>query len=90
MGVITSKHGGLLTALLAGLPVSLSALADLMPSTTTDGAPSAVARAVYAVQGCPDRGGLLDSISLPVGQPLNLRVQIGAPAPRGGATFLPS
>ena len=90
MGVITSKQGGLLTALLAGLLVSKAALADLMPSITTDGAPSTAARAVYAVQGCPDRGGLLDSISVPVGQPLNLRVQIGAPAPRGGATFQPS
>lgn len=40
-----------------------------------------------AVPGCPSRGGLLDSISVPVGQPLTLVIQLGAPAPRGGATF---
>src|SRR6185503_4124844 len=40
-----------------------------------------------AVPGCPNQGGLLDSISVPVGQPLSLSVVIGAPAPQGGAVF---
>ena len=40
-----------------------------------------------AVPGCPNQGGLLDSISVPVGQPLMLSVVIGAPAPEGGAVF---
>lgn len=40
-----------------------------------------------AVAGCPDQGGLLDSISVPVGQPLDLAVQIGSPAPKGGVSF---
>ena len=40
-----------------------------------------------AVPGCPNQGGLLDSISVPVGQPLRLSVVIGAPAPQGGAVF---
>ena len=44
-------------------------------------------RSLAAVAGCPDQGGLLDSVSVPVGQPLDLRVQIGRPAPRGGASF---
>ncbi|MDT8999723.1 alpha/beta hydrolase [Paucibacter sp. APW11] len=37
--------------------------------------------------GCPDQGGLLNSITVPVGQPLELSVQLGSPAPKGGATF---
>ena len=40
-----------------------------------------------SVAGCPNQGGLLDSISVPVGQPLNLAVVIGVPAPPGGAVF---
>src|SRR6185436_18203103 len=40
-----------------------------------------------AVAGCPNQGGILDSISVPVGQPLNLAVVIGVPAPPGGAVF---
>ena len=39
------------------------------------------------VPGCPDRGGILDSISVPVGEPLSLVVIIFSPAPPGGATF---
>ena len=40
-----------------------------------------------AVAGCPDQGGLLDSITVPVGQPLDLGVELASPAPPGGATF---
>jgi len=40
-----------------------------------------------AVAGCPNQSGILDSISVPVGQPLNLAVIIGSPAPPGGAVF---
>jgi pimeloyl-ACP methyl ester carboxylesterase len=50
-------------------------------------AASAATRSTHAVPGCPDRGGLLNSVSVPVGQPLELRVQIGNPAPEGGARF---
>src|SRR6185295_15140782 len=39
------------------------------------------------VPGCPNNGGILDSVSVPVGQPLNLSVVIGIPAPQGGAVF---
>jgi pimeloyl-ACP methyl ester carboxylesterase len=44
-------------------------------------------RLAAAPAGCPDQGGLLDSITVPVGQPLDLGVQLRAPAPKGGATF---
>lgn len=40
-----------------------------------------------AVPGCPDQGGLLDSITVPVDQPLELSVRLSAPAPEGGASF---
>ncbi|HRQ64116.1 MAG TPA: alpha/beta fold hydrolase [Xanthomonadaceae bacterium] len=40
-----------------------------------------------AVPGCPDQGGILDSVSVPVGDPLDLRVVIGGVAPEGGARF---
>jgi pimeloyl-ACP methyl ester carboxylesterase len=40
-----------------------------------------------AVAGCPNQGGILDSISVPVGQPLTLEVVTNAPAPAGGALF---
>ena len=53
-------------------------LADAVP------APKAGA---FAVPGCPNQGGLLDSITVPVDQPLNLRVVVGTPAPAGGAVF---
>lgn len=36
---------------------------------------------------CPNQGGLLDSISVAVGQPLTLFVHTGTPAPSGGWTF---
>lgn len=72
-------------ALLPAAPVQ----AQVAASIVTADAPQLARRAaaINAVAGCPDRGGLLDSISLPVGQPLNLAVRIGSPAPRGGATF---
>jgi pimeloyl-ACP methyl ester carboxylesterase len=43
--------------------------------------------ATASVPGCPNQSGLLDSISVPVGKPLNLKVVIFVPAPPGGATF---
>jgi pimeloyl-ACP methyl ester carboxylesterase len=43
--------------------------------------------APLAVSGCPNNGGLLDSVSVPVNQPLDLYIQIGSPAPSGGASF---
>jgi len=66
-----------------------AAQAQISAAITTPVAPANALRAftMNAVAGCPNRGGLLDSISVPVSQPLNLSVQIGAPAPRGGATF---
>jgi pimeloyl-ACP methyl ester carboxylesterase len=39
------------------------------------------------VPGCPDQGGILDSITVPVDQPLELSVVTDAPAPEGGASF---
>jgi len=40
-----------------------------------------------AVPGCPNQGGILDSISVPVNQSINLEVVIFVPAPPGGAVF---
>ena len=81
-----------LLAALAGVLLASPAHAQVMAFiATADGASRSERdlRRVLpnAVPGCPDRGGLLDSISVPVGQPLNLVVQLGSPAPRGGATF---
>ncbi len=45
------------------------------------------AAAPESVPGCPNQSGILDSISVPVNQPLNLQVVIASPAPPGGATF---
>jgi len=42
---------------------------------------------ISPVAGCPNQSGLLDSISVPVGQPLILFVTSSMPAPPGGATF---
>ena len=82
-----SRCAGLLAwglwAVLFALPVQ----AEIAAFITSANPPQRAAATVNAVPGCPDRGGLLDSISVPVGQPLNLSVQIGVPAPRGGATF---
>jgi pimeloyl-ACP methyl ester carboxylesterase len=50
-----------------------------------DTAPTAVVP--LAVPGCPNQSGILDSISVPVNQPLTLSVVIFSPAPAGGATF---
>jgi pimeloyl-ACP methyl ester carboxylesterase len=36
---------------------------------------------------CPNHGGILDSISVPVNMPLTLAVVIFSPAPKGGAKF---
>ena len=50
-------------------------------------APLAKERRANAVAGCPDQGGILDSITVPVDKPLNLSVRLGSPAPAGGAHF---
>ena len=89
-GFFAARLAGPLAALCIGLLPSLAARAqELMPQITTATQTTNALRSnsAKAVANCPDRGGLLDSISVPVGQPLNLRVQIGQPAPRGGATF---
>ena len=82
---------GCVCAALLGLPALAQAQdALLFAKVQADpAAPRSATRVVtpMAVPGCPDRGGLLDSISVPVGQPLSLRVVIGSPAPRGGAWF---
>jgi hypothetical protein len=59
-----------------------TAFAQIQPRLFIPGALRAA-----AVPGCPNQGGLLNSISVPVGQPLNLSVVISSPAPRGGAVF---
>lgn len=65
-----------------GSPLLARVVADAPPARAGKAGASPL-----AVPGCPDRGGILDSISVPVGQPLSLRVVLSAPAPRGGATF---
>jgi hypothetical protein len=40
-----------------------------------------------SVPGCPDRGGILDSITVPVDQPLELSAVTNAPTAEGGASF---
>jgi pimeloyl-ACP methyl ester carboxylesterase len=57
-----------------------------LPRLMADVAPSA-SRGSFAVPGCPSQGGLLNSITVPVDQPLNLRVVVSVPAPSGGAVF---
>ena len=46
-----------------------------------------VGKAQQVVPGCPNNGGLLDSVSVPVNQPLDLRLVIGVAAPAGGVTY---
>lgn len=40
-----------------------------------------------AVAGCPNQGGLLDSVSVQVGEPLELFVVTDQPAPEGGVVL---
>lgn len=54
------------------------------PRLMTDAAPE---RSSRAVPGCPNQSGILNSITVPVDQPLNLRVVVPVAAPSGGATF---
>ena len=61
----------------------LAQRARLKLSTTQ----TSLMRRPSAVPGCPDQGGLLDSITVPVDQPLDLSVIINAPAPQGGVRF---
>jgi pimeloyl-ACP methyl ester carboxylesterase len=42
---------------------------------------------INAVAGCPNQSGILNSITVPVDQPLNLRVVVSVAAPAGGAVF---
>ena len=49
--------------------------------------PARASASPAAVAGCPDQGGLLDSITVPVDQPLELSVVIGSPAPATGVRF---
>lgn len=56
-----------------------------MARVTTLG--DAYARSATAVPGCPNQGGLLNSITVPVDRPLNLSVSLSTPAPAGGAAF---
>ena len=51
----------------------------------TDTAPSKLG--LKTVAGCPNNGGILNSVTVPVDQPLNLRVVIPAPDPRGAVSF---
>ena len=85
-GISVCLSAGLSAVLLLAQPAHA---ADIIAGITSGpAAPAAQRGAVLnGVPGCPNRGGLLDSISVPVEQPLDLRVQIGAPAPQGGATF---
>jgi hypothetical protein len=60
-----------------GSPLLARVVADAPPARAGKAGASPL-----AVPGCPDRGGILDSISVPVGQPLSLRVVLSAPAPQ--------
>ena len=89
-GVVrTARQTALLMFVWAG--AIAGAQAQVMPSlATADSQQSAAPKGLSSaagVAGCPNRGGILDSVSVPVGQPLNLVVRISAPAPRGGAAF---
>ncbi len=59
-----------------------TAFAQIQPRLFIPGALRAAVRPE-----CPNQGGLLDSVSVPVGQSLNLSVVISSPAPPGGAVF---
>lgn len=71
------------------MAVDAAAMISSAPATLPSGANlSLLGAALNAVQGCPERGGLLDSVSVPVGDPLDLAVVlIGGVAPEGGVTY---
>lgn len=74
-------------AMVLALGFSASAFAAGTARVMAAGRSSDVRSLPQAVAGCPDRGGLLDSITVPVDQPLDLSVVIGSPAPAGGVQF---
>lgn len=75
-----------LVATIAGLVVPFEVGAQ---GKAAFGSPAAGGVSVQpaAVPGCPNRTGIFNSISVPVGQPLRLVVLIFQPAPPGGARF---
>ncbi len=83
-----------------GVCCSLLALLTLSTASAQNRAALAVAGSTVAasrgltpnvrandVPGCPNQGGILDSISVPVNNSINLEVVIFVPAPPGGAVF---
>jgi len=64
--------------------VALAVAGSVMHSAASE---SAAKLGASAVPGCPNQSGILDSISVPVNQSINLEVIIFVPAPPGGAVF---
>jgi hypothetical protein len=90
------RHAATLTALaasIAALALCSGAQAQklpngVLPRVMTDSAPPAsLSPRPNAVPGCPNQGGILNSVTVPVDQPLNLRVVIPAPDPNGAVRF---
>lgn len=90
MPAVVSNTGSVLAATLSGLALLIAsavAAAAEAPRVAPAKPKTSMLHAPQAVPGCPDQGGLLDSITVPVDQPLDLSVVIGAPAPKGGVRF---
>ena len=89
-----SRRAAVHTAAVAVMAVAAAVLPSAMAQSPferntvrvmTDAAAGKLGR--QAVAGCPDSGGILDSVTVPVDQPLNLRVVIPAPDSRGAVSF---
>jgi pimeloyl-ACP methyl ester carboxylesterase len=72
---LSSKIGVLLTLLLVGL-LPIEAHAQIKASITTVPASPAHRQTRLTAASCPNQGGILNSISVPVGMPLTLQVLI--------------
>lgn len=70
--------------LLLALSASPMAHAEVSAMLSTAGTESLALR---APPGCPNNSGVLDSVSVPVNQPLELIITTSSPAPAGGARF---
>jgi pimeloyl-ACP methyl ester carboxylesterase len=78
---------GAVSAFLLFSSLSSAVSAQTQAGIFLDGSSVSTQSAVSAaVPGCPNNGGILDSVSVPVDQPLSLRVVLFSPAPPGGVT----
>ena len=72
---------------LGACALALAGVAIAAPEAPRISVARSAARTPFSVAGCPDQGGILDSITVPVDQPLDITVLLSAPAPQGGVYF---